>query len=254
MKAQLERERYRLLHSFVSLMEGPMIFLGFAWLILLVVELTRGLPPMLEQVTLIIWIIFIVDFLLKLFIAPRKISYLKKNWLTAVSLAIPALRMFRMIRIIRVLRGLRGIRLIRVVSSINRGMRGLTSTMSRRGFTYVFMLTLLVTFGGAAGMYALERPNPGFENFALSLWWTAMRIITAGSEHWPTTPEGRGLAFILALYGYGVFGYVTAVLATFFIGRDAEEKDAPVAGAAEVEALRQEIIRLQQLVAAQKSE
>jgi voltage-gated potassium channel len=65
-----------------------------------------------------------------------------------------------------------------------------------------------------------------------------MRVITAGSEAWPLTSEGRALAFILAVFGYAVFGYVTATLATFFIGRDAEEKDAPVAGAKDVAELK----------------
>ena len=70
-----------------------------------------------------------------------------------------------------------------------------------------------------------------------------MRVITAGSDYWPQTPEGRGLAVILSLFGYAVFGYVTATLATFFIGRDAEEK-APVAGTKDVAALQREIQNL----------
>ncbi len=62
-----------------------------------------------------------------------------------------------------------------------------------------------------------------------------------GSEYYPLTAEGRGLAFLVALFGYAVFGYVTATLATFFIGRDAEEKDAPLAGAKNVAELKSEI-------------
>ena len=116
--------------------------------------------------------------------------------------------------------------------------------MKRRAFGYVFMITLLVTFAGAAGMYALENPNEGFDSYPMALWWTAMRVITAGNEFNPSTPEGRGLAFLIAIFGYSIFGYVTATFATFFIGRDAEEKDAPVAGAKDVEELKQEIIAL----------
>ena len=103
------------------------------------------------------------------------------------------------------------------------------------------MLAVAVTLAGAAGMYALEKPNPGFTNFGMALWWSAMRIITAGSDYFPQTPEGRGLAFLLSLFGYAIVGYVTATLATFFIGRDAEEKDAPVAGAKDVEELKIQI-------------
>lgn len=68
-----------------------------------------------------------------------------------------------------------------------------------------------------------------------------LRIITAGSDYWPQTSEGRGLAFLLSIFGYAIFGYVTATLATFFIGRDAEEKSAPVAGAKDVAELKKEI-------------
>jgi voltage-gated potassium channel len=49
---------------------------------------------------------------------------------------------------------------------------------------------------------------------------------------------------LLAIFGYTIFGYVTATFATFFIGRDAEEENAPVAGAKDVEELKAEIKRL----------
>lgn len=111
-----------------------MIFLGFVWLVLLTVELVWELTPALKLLSLAIWIVFIIDFLLKFILAPEKGNYLKKNWLMAISLAIPALRVFRVIRLIRLLRGLRGIRLVRVVSSVNRGMKSLGATMQRRAF------------------------------------------------------------------------------------------------------------------------
>lgn len=248
MKPIVEKERSRLLGSIERLLDGPMVFLGFVWLILLVVELIWGLPKVLAYLSIIIWIVFIIDFLIKFVLAPNKLLFVKKNWLTAISLVIPALRLFRVFRFIRLLRGLRGIRLVRVVSSINRTMASLAATMKRRAFGYVLMLTIVVTFAGAAAMFAIEKPAPGFENYGMALWWTAMRVITAGSEYYPLTPEGRSLAFLLALFGYAIFGYVTATLATFFIGRDAEEKDAPVAGAKDVAELKKEIAKLTSVI------
>lgn len=244
MKEQLISERKKLLTSVEKLLEGPMIFLGFVWLTLLVIELVWGLSKPLEYLSLTIWFIFIVDFIIKFVLAPVKFVFLKKNWLTAISLIIPALRVFRIFRVVRLLRGLRGIRLVRIVSSLNRSMKSLAATMRRRAFGYVMMFTLIVTFAGAAGMYAIEKPNPGFDSYSMALWWTAMRVITAGNEFNPSTPEGRGLAFIIAVFGYTIFGYVTASLATFFIGRDAEEEEAPVAGAKDVADLKTEIIAL----------
>lgn len=241
MKEELTTERNKLLTSVEETLEGPMIFLGFVWLILLFVELIWGLPKILQYTSFTIWIIFIIDFIVKLILAPYKIKFFKKNWLTAISLIIPALRIFRIFRFIKLLRSVRSVSLVRVVSSLNRSMGSLRATMKRRAFGYVTLLSLAVTLGGAAGMYALENPNPGFTNFGMALWWTGMRIITAGSDFFPQTPEGRGLAFLLSLFGYAIFGYVTATLATFFIGRDAEEDDAPVAGAKDVAELKAQI-------------
>jgi voltage-gated potassium channel len=96
--------------------------------------------------------------------------------------------------------------------------------MKRRGFGYVVLLTLAVTFGGAAGMFALEKGNAGFENYGMALWWTSMRVITAGSDFWPATPEGRGLAVILSLFGYAIFGYVTATLCHFLYWKRCRRK------------------------------
>jgi voltage-gated potassium channel len=231
-------ERKKLLNTIERILDGPMVFLGFVWLVLLIIELIWGLSKVLGYLSITIWIIFIFDFLLKFLLAPAKLRFFKTNWLTAISLIIPALRVFRLLRILRLLKG---VRLIKLVASLNRSMKSLGATMKRRGFGYVMILALIVTFGGAAGMYAIEKDHPGFENYGMALWWTAMRVITAGSDYWPVTPEGRGLAFILALFGYAIFGYVTATLATFFIGRDAEEEKAPVAGAKDVAELKKMI-------------
>lgn len=241
MKEELAHERNKLLVSIEKLLEGPMVFLGFIWLFLLVIELVNGLSKPLQYASLTIWVVFITDFLLKFTLAPKKGRFLIKNWLVIISLFIPALRVFRVFRIVRLLRGLRGIRIVRLVSSLNRSMKSLETTMKRRAFSYVLIITIIVTFAGAAGMYAFEKPNPGFESYAMALWWTAMRVITAGNEFNPITLEGRGLAFLIALFGYTILGYITATFATFFIGRDAEDKDAPIAGADDIKELKSAI-------------
>ena len=123
-------------------------------------------------------------------------------------------------------------------------MKSLGNTMNRRGIAYVVILTLIVVFAGGAGIYAFEREaagGPGFKSYWDALWWTAMLLTSLGSEYWPQTSEGRALCLLLAIYGFAVFGYITATLASFFVGRDAEEPDAPLAGAAEVAELKTEI-------------
>jgi voltage-gated potassium channel len=201
-----------------------------------------------EIIGAIIWGIFILDFAVKFVLAPHKVTYLKQNWLIALSLLIPALRLLRVVQVFRMFqlaRVGRGLRLFRVVSSLNRGMRALRASLSRRGFGYVIALTILVTFAGAAGMYAFESEAPGgMKSYGEALWWTAMVLTTMGSQYWPQTVEGRLLCVFLALYALAVFGYVTAALATFFVGRDAENDEAELAGAKQLAALREEVIAL----------
>jgi voltage-gated potassium channel len=100
-------------------------------------------------------------------------------------------------------------------------------------------------------MYAFERDGAaGLSSYGEALWFTAMILTTLGSQFWPETAEGRVLGLLLALYAIGVFGYVTATLATYFIGRDAEHHDAEVAGAAELAEIRRELAALRGEIAA----
>ncbi len=247
-RQKVNAERRSLVEQIESWLEMPMLVLGFVWLVLLVIELTSNLSPVLELVGTIIWIIFILDFALEFTLAPDKTDYLKANWLTALSLAVPALRVFRIFRVFRILqaaRAARGLRLFRVLTSLNRGMKALGASFGRRGFGYVVALSIIVTFAGAAGMYAFENETPnGLKTYPDALWWTAMLLTSIGLDYFPQTGEGRVLCFVLALYGFAVFGYVTATLATFFIGRDAADVKAEIIGAADINVLRSEITLL----------
>ncbi|CAN5782482.1 potassium channel family protein [soil metagenome] len=228
-KENIKNERQEILEQLEDWLETPMFVLSFIWLALFIYEIVWGLSPFLEALGTVIWIIFGIDFAIKFILAPKKVEYLKSNWLTAIALALPALRIFRALRVFRLLqvtRAARGLRLVRLLTSLNRGMKALGASFARRGFGYVLMLSLIVMFGGAAGMYGFENEVAGgFKNYADALWWTAMLLTSIGSDYFPQTAEGRILCFIIALYGFAVFGYVTATLATFFVQRDTEKRE-----------------------------
>lgn len=243
----LAKNRLQILHRIERGLDVPMAVLGAAWLALMVIDLVRGLGSTGTTLVNLIWVIFILDFLLRFALAPRKLVYLRRNWLTVIALTLPALRIFRFARAFRSLAQLRGLRLVRILGSLNRGMKALGKTMRRRGFGYVMTLTAMVTLGGAAGMLSFERGVPGgsLDDYWTALWWTAMIMATMGSEYWPKTPEGRALCLFLSIYAFAVFGYVTGTIATFFIGRDEEEEGTHAA----IDALRTEVERLREEVA-----
>lgn len=231
----LDEERQSLLEQIDSALDGVMVVLSAAWIALLVVEFVGdGLPRSLEVAVWVIWAIFIGDFLLEFTIAPIKTLYLRTHWLTVLSLVLPAFRILRLASALRLLRAgrvVRGVGLLRVLTSINRGLASLRATAARRGVGYVISATALVMVVGSAGMAffesgtSLARPpdlggaSTEIRDYGDAFWWTAYAM-TTGAPHTPATGEGKILGWFLSLFGLGVFGYLTATLASHFIERD----------------------------------
>jgi voltage-gated potassium channel len=241
------RLRWRLLGDLDEWLTVPMALLSLAWLGIVVWELVSGSTQLLETVGTAIWIVFILEFLVRFSLAPAKVHFLKSNWLTILALVVPALRLFRGLTFLRAARALRGVRLVRIVGTANRSMNALKATLARRGFIYVAGLTALVILLGAAGMLSFESAREvdgGFVNYGHALWWTGMLVASIGTDYWPVSTEGRLLTMLLTAYGLAVFGYITATLASFFVGRDAQEGSAPVAGNADMKRLLKEVALL----------
>ncbi len=65
-----------------------------------------------------------------------------------------------------------------------------------------------------------------------------MIMTTIGSDYWPKTTEGRVLTFLLSVYAFAIFGYITAALASLLVGKDKEISSN------EITELRKEVQRL----------
>ncbi|WP_439882784.1 hypothetical protein ACSX1A_06345 [Pontibacter sp. MBLB2868] len=120
-KENTQQKKFRILYKLEAWLEGPMFLLSIVWLYLFIIELARGLSPFQEKLVILIWILFVVEFLIKLVLSANKITYTKKNWLTILALFIPAFRAFRLLRAIRVLQLSR-------VATTTTFVRGLTSS------------------------------------------------------------------------------------------------------------------------------
>lgn len=245
-KQHIEKERVEILEQLEGWMQKPMILLGFMWLALLIAQLVWGLHPFLRDLGLLIWAVFVMDFILRFIIAPRKLVFVKRNWLTLLALVVPAFSMFQLPRVLALLPSSE-VTMVSILASFNRGMRALADAMGRRGLGYAMALTVIVTLLGAAGMLAFERSpsgSAGINTYGYAVWWTAMIMTTLGSDYFPHTGAGRLLCFLLAVYAFSIFGYITASIATFFINRDAGDEDAEVVGTQDIRKLEAEIAAL----------
>lgn len=239
-----DHQRWKTLRQLDEWVQTPMMVLSAIWVVIVLLELTSAGNALLATIGTIIWIVFLVEFAIRFLIAPKKLPFLKTNWLTAIALLAPALRLFAIFRFLRAASALRGFNLVKIIGTANRSMNALRRTLQRRKFGYVVGLTLLVLGLGAAGMLNFEPASEvpgGFKSYGDALWWTAMLLTSIGSQFWPVTTEGRVLTVLLSLYGFATFGYITATFASYFVGRDAEKKDGPVAGSSELEQLAREV-------------
>ena len=101
-------ERWNVLEDLDDWLRLPMALLSLAWLLIVVAELAWGEHHLLATFGLVIWIVFLAEFAIRFILAPEKLPFLRRNWLTVLALALPALRIFRALRVVRAARVVRG--------------------------------------------------------------------------------------------------------------------------------------------------
>lgn len=251
-----DEERWRIQEVATSTFDVVLALLAVASVALLIVEFTRETTDewtrRVVMVQTIIWAIFLATFLIELSLAPSKRRYLRKNWLVAVSVAIPALRVFRVAQAVRVLRGaraLRGLNAARSLTVLNRAVRAVGRYLSENRFGYLTVLAVVVTLTSAAAVYYLERghADANITSFGEAIWWAATILTTVNSPLEPVTYEARVLALMLRIFGLAVIGYITASLAVFMLG-GAGKKEQDRLQAEELRALREQVERLSEML------
>ena len=231
-----------------------MIFLSFIWFCILITELVNGASNVLSGFGTGIWFLFILYFAMRLATVANRIKLLKQNWLFVLAIFVTSLRFFPLLQsfpLVRVLTATFGIQMIWLFASAFLGMRILRRKIGHRGSGYVLALTFVVLFAGAAGMLHFEggvEDPQGIHTYMRALWWTAMQLTNMGSGYVIKTTGGRIIDLCISIYAVVMFGYITALLASFLIDREIKEPKAEIAYQKSVKALQEEIIQLRRLI------
>jgi voltage-gated potassium channel len=123
--------------------------------------------------------------------------------------------------------------------------------MGRRGTGYALTFTVVVILAGAAGMLHFENdaPDPqGIHSYPKALWWVAMQLTNIGSGYRPVTFGGHVLCLGISIFAVAIFGYLTAVFAAFFIGRDAEDPNSEIPSLTSIHQLSGEVALLRKAI------
>ena len=148
-----------------------------------------------------IWALFAIIFIIKLAIAPSKLSYLRHNWPEALLVLIPVLRPLRIIAAIMF-----------VVRDVSRWRHLVTfETLIAYGIGIVLLAATIVTTAeqNAAGA--------NIQSFPDALYWSLVTVSTVGyGDHYPVTVVGKFTAVALMFFGIGIFaGIVAAIVSAF---------------------------------------
>ena len=242
------------LSAFERKLEWPMLFLSFIWLCILIAELASGSWPSLMIVGTGIWLIFILYFCMRLLAADHRMDFVKKNWLFITAILVSALRFFPFLQSYPMVRGLTatfGIQVVWIFASADQGMRFLREVLGRRGAGYALALTCVVIVAGAAGMLHFEGDpvDPrSLQTYPEALWWTAMQMTNIGTAYSIRTAGGRILSLGISIYAAGMFGYLTALFATFLIDREIKEPKLEIAHQKSVQEIHDEVVQLRRVI------
>ena len=190
-----------------------LLFLGaFAWPIL-EPHLTHGWKRVCAIVQLVAWVVFLIDYLARLWAARDRKRYFTKHLLDLLIVALPALRPLRLLRLVI---------LFRVLN------RKAAASLRGRVPLYVTVSAATLVVCGALAVLDAERHAAGsnINSFGDALWWAVVTVTTVGyGDHFPVTLEGRFVAVGLMIGGVALIGVVTASFAAWFIDRVRDEEE-----------------------------
>jgi voltage-gated potassium channel len=181
----------------------------------------------------IVWGLFIVDYVVRLYLASNRWHWFVRHLLDFAIVALPLVRPLRLLRLLVLIEVLQ--------SAIGNAFRG-------RIVVYTVSGVLLLIYTSSLAVFDKERFLPGatINSFGKALWWSITTVTTVGyGDVYPVTNTGRIIAVLLMIGGISLVGVVTAALASWIIERVSEEETVvQTATAAHIEELRGEIREL----------
>lgn len=234
------------LDRFSQRIDPFMMALALLWLPVLVVPLVTnlhgGVALAFEAADLFVWAAFIVEYVLKLWLAVDRWHFVRHHLLDLAMVAVPVLRPLRLARLLRI------IRLDRVILVLGSGLRRARAMFTHHGLHFVLLAVTAIVFSAAGLELVFERHSVGptaIHNFGDALWWAVVTVTTVGyGDKVPMTGAGRWVATGLMVTGIGLVGALTATVASYFV----QEQHS-----AEMAELRAQLAEIRELLIAEKS-
>lgn len=218
----MTKERNELKSIGYEIFIGILSILSIVNLVLLYAAQEKSLDTVLTVMNALFSVIFVADFLYRIFTAPAAGAYFFKHFGWADLLASVPLAQFKILRIFRL------VRVYRLLVEVGIGTVGRALIKDRAGSSlYILLLMgILVLEFGSLTILGVEGGAPGANITTASdaIWYTIVTISTVGyGDQYPVTDAGRMIGTGIIVVGVGIFGTFTGYLANFFL---APKKDS----------------------------
>jgi|SRR5688572_13251445 len=218
----------RKLQNQIGYLNILVIFLSIYVLAALIADSFFKLPEevsrLLHYIDNIICIFFLIEFCVRFYKAENKLKFMKWGWIDLIS-SIPTFDLFRYGRALQLIRLLR---LLRAFRSVKHLMTYVFADRMKGTFTSITLLAItMVLFSSIAILQFETVPESNIKTGEDAIWWSFTTITTVGyGDRYPITTGGRIVAICLMCTGVGLFGVLSATLASWFVaGKNREMKE-----------------------------
>lgn len=194
-------------------LDGPMTALGLIFLLVVLGQTVATSPSVqtpLAVVGWLLWAVFVAEFLLRLWVAPSRGRFLRRNWWQVVFLALPALRFVRLVLVLRAARA------GRVLSSAVRSSRSAGRVLSSR-LAWLAAVSVILVLSASQLLLAYDV----YDAYGDALHAAALATVT-GEPFGQAAGLAKVLDVVLGIWSVGVFAALAGTLGAYFL----EERSA----------------------------
>lgn len=156
----------------------------------------------------VLWVVFTLEFVLRLIVEKDRTEYLKANWFDVLVVVTPMFKILKVFSFMRFPMVFFSDRILSILSSF--GMN----------FLYYLIFVAVVVIGGANLVLFFENQSQtaDIRTFDDAAWWAVNTLSTSGAAQvQPVTFGGRVVAMVLMTLGFAIFSILIASVMSFFM-------------------------------------